>query len=1032
MKKTRLLILLSIVVCLMLSFSACNRTSLDAPTGLSIDEAVSRLSWQGDSGAVSYTIEVNQYSNGKWEFYKEGTSTTNSFQISDLPSNINYQFKVKAIADGKSYSDSKLIDPIECFKPYENGLYIQSINGDTEYCLMGIGSAVPVDGVIEIPSIFRGKKVTEIGNRAFFKQTTITEVVIPDTIKVIGKEAFRDCKMIEKVVLPNSVTKMDSYAFFGCSALKSVKLSDNLETISTNCFGRCIRLGEIDFGAGVKHIESYAFQGCWSNATIKNEETGEMETTAYGITNITLPDSIETIDNGAFSQCKNLLSFVCGRNLKTIGPQVFADDQNLERITFNDNLELIGNRAFHWCIALKEVTFPDSLTTIGVSAFSDCTALDTVNIGSGLTTIGDGAFTTSKIVKEATEDVIYIGEENGDKWLVGAKVVIANDENGEKKIDGGVHGTDNYELIVKDGTVGIAEGALSYVLSDYNRDTEEYKFVFSKLDRVVIPDSVKYINGGAFRLCLNLSEVEIGSGVEEIGMAAFEMCNHLRKVDIPNESRLRTIGAYAFSCGARGVSGPMKDQLGVASSLGQPLGDPTGLEDINLPATLESIGAYAFYKTYFFNCTQYTSVVYIGGWAVGIASEADSNLAAINIEKTPAPFKKPIVGIADYAFAGIGTAIDVVIPDSVKKIGIGAFSKMDALKSVTIPEGVTTINESTFYKCDALLKVNLPKSIRTIKSLAFYECGFGKNTEFTNEDVMTVDGLENVSSIGDFAFYGCKRLKYAGLGDRLTELGAKAFTGCSALENISIPNSLTEIKEFTFSNCSNLQNVVIGTGVEKIGRYAFRGTAISVLNIPGNVKSIGESAFRACDSLLALNIEPGVEEIGNYAFYGCEFLGGTVEGINYMVSLPKSVTSIGDYAFRNCTSLKSIILTDSIKSMGMHVFNKCDNLVVYTNMTELPADWNKKWNSSYRLILYGCKLSSDGTYVESFVKNDDTIDNYFVRYDAPSSPEKEGISSPEREGYKFVNWVSSDGTTYSASDLRKVPNGTELTAVWGN
>ncbi len=1027
MKKTRLLILLSIMACLILSLSACNRTSLDTPVGLSVDEAVAKLSWQGDSGAVSYTIEVNQYISGKWEFYKEGTSDTNSYKISDLPTNINYQFKVKAIGDGKSYSDSRWSDPIECFKPYENGLYFQGINGDTEYSLMGIGSALPVNGVIEIPSMYRGKKVTEIGNRALFKQTTISEVIIPDTVKVIGKEAFRDCKMLEKVVLPNSVTTMGSYTFFGCSALKSVKISDNLETIPTNCFGRCIRLGDIDFGAGVKHIESYAFQGCWSNLTSKNEATGEMETTASGIINLNLPDSIETIDNGAFSQCKNLLSVVCGANLKTIGPQVFADDDSLETVTFNDRLDLIGNRAFHRCLGLKEIDLPDSLTVIGVSAFSDCGALDVVNIGSGLTNIGEYAFANTKLFADSLargEDVIYIGEENGDKWLVGANVVIDEDENGDAYINKGVHGTDNYYLEVKEGTVGIAEGALSYVYSEYKKDTEEYRFVFSKLDRVKIPNSVRYINGGAFRLCINLSEVEIGNGVEEIGMAAFEMCNNLRKVDIPNDSRLRTIGAYAFSCGARGVSGPMKDQLGIESKLGQPLGSEGGLEDMNLPATLESIGAYAFYKTYFFK--YYTSVVYVGGWAVGISSEADANLAVINIEEIPAtsPSQKPIVGISDYAFAAVGTATEVIIPKSVKRIGLGAFSKAEALTSVTIPEGVTTINESTFYKCDALLTVNLPKSLRTIKSLAFYECGLGKNTELPQGAAMTISGLENVSSIGDFAFYGCNRLKHAGLGNNLTELGAKAFTGCTALQSVSIPDSLTEIKEFTFSNCSGLQNVVIGKGVEKIGRYAFRGTGISVLNIPGNVKSIGESAFRACDSLIALNIESGVEEIGNYAFYGCEFLGNNELGATYAVNIPETVTSIGDYAFRNCVSLNSIILTDSIKSMGMHVFNKCDKLVVYTNMAELPAEWSKKWNSSYRPVLYGCKLSSDGTYVESFVKNDDTIDNYFARY--------EELSAPERAGYIFANWKASDGTTYTASELKNVPNGTELTASWGN
>ncbi len=1017
MKKARLLILLSIMACIILSVAACNRPSLSAPVGLYVDDAVTRLSWQGDAEAVSYTIEVSQFSDGKWSFYRESTSDTNSLRIAELPTNYNYRFRVKAVSDGRMYSSSGWSEELECFKPYENGLSFEYIGGGTEARLTSLGTAIPDNGVVEIPSTFRGRTVTEIGNRAFFRQTAITSIIIPNTVKTIGKEAFRECKQLESIEIPDSVTSMDSYTFFGCSKLTDVKLSDSLETIPVNCFGNCINLENIDFGTGVKTIADYAFQNCWTRTyenagTTDGEDSDKFDTIYHGLINVTLPDSVESIGLGAFSNCQNLETFTCGENLQVIGSAAFGNDSMLSEVNFNDNLLAIEDSAFARCGDLAAIDIPDSVISIGSSAFAYCGSLNDISIGTGVMAIGDDAFAETFFYSNSTDDIIYVGkkapEGNGVRWAVGTRETT--DESGESV--NRVHTTPNYTATLEEGTVGIASMAFYYLRTKYNDQSEQDDYVFSQLDSVEIPDSVKYINDGAFRLCTELSQVKLGIGVESIGAAAFEMCYGLRTVDIPDGSHLKTIGPYAFSCAPRSIGGPLGEQLnGRHSRLGQPLGGE-GIDDMNLPEGLESIGSFAFYNTYY--TEYYSTIVYVGGWAVGTNASSEAGLGAINIEEHPSgyPSDRPIIGIADYAFTEIASPTEISIANSVKRIGIGAFSKCTAVTSVTIPDGVTTINESTFYGCSALLEVNLPQSLREIKELAFYECGV--DDDIPAEAEFKVTGLDNVETIGRFVFYGCTHLKEIDLGDNLTELGGEAFC-LSGLESITIPDSLTVINNYTFSNCAQLVDVILGSGVETIGDFAFRGCGIENLLIPSNVKTLGDSAFRKCDSMGSLKIEDGLQVIGQYAFYGCELL-----GLVDSVEIPQSVTTIGDYAFRNCISLTSVVLGDSITSMGMHVFNKCDALVIYTDMTETPEDWNAKWNSSYRPILYGCEIE-DG-YVSSFTKNESTVGNYFASYSE--------FSEPIRDGYYFEGWQGSDGEIYTAEELMNAPDNTTLTAIW--
>ena len=162
----------------------------------------------------------------------------------------------------------------------------------------------------------------------------------------------------------------------------------------------------------------------------------------------------------------------------------------------------------------------------------------------------------------------------------------------------------------------------------------------------------------------------------------------------------------------------------------------------------------------------------------------------------------------------------------------------------------------------------------------------------------------SVTSIGDYAFYGCNSLTSIEIPNSVTSIGANPFWGCDKLNDIKINNS-----NFTFNN---------GLLISR------EGVLISCLSnnekiiIPNSVTSIGDNAFECCTSLTSIEIPNSVTSIGYYAFYGCESLTS--------IEIPNSVTSIGDSAFSWCYSLESIEIPNSVTSIGANPFLGCDKL----------------------------------------------------------------------------------------------------------
>ena len=250
------------------------------------------------------------------------------------------------------------------------------------------------------------------------------------------------------------------------------------------------------------------------------------------------------------------------------------------------------------------------------------------------------------------------------------------------------------------------------------------------------------------------------------------------------------------------------------------------------------------------------------------------------------------------------------------------YNYRDSLKSVKIEHGVTSIRDGAFSECTALTSIGIPNSVTTIGNSAFSYCS----------SLTSVTIPEGVTSIGGWAFSDCSGLTSVTIPEGVTSIGGDAFGHCTNLTRvdiadldawcrISFANPLATPMYYAknvYCNGDKIVAVTVPEGVKALN-YTFYGFQDLIhVTLPGSLTAIGDSAFSNCGSLTRLDIPNGVTSIGSFAFSGCSALAS--------VSIPKSVTSIGGYAFEHCTRLTSVTIPEGVSSIGDSTFQSCECL----------------------------------------------------------------------------------------------------------
>ena len=238
------------------------------------------------------------------------------------------------------------------------------------------------------------------------------------------------------------------------------------------------------------------------------------------------------------------------------------------------------------------------------------------------------------------------------------------------------------------------------------------------------------------------------------------------------------------------------------------------------------------------------------------------------------------------------------------------------LKKVILPNSVTAIGRSAFSGCLSLQQINIPNSVTSIGESAFSDCSSLQQITIPN----------SVTSIRKSVFEGCKSLQQLTIPNSVTSIGDSAFGGCESLQHIIIPKSVTSIGINPFVRCSlhTLESqsfrFIVENGLlidkKEHSIISYIGDSVE-LTIPKSVTSIGDSAFSGCSSLQQITIPNSVTSIGERAF-SCSSL--------QQITIPDSVTIIGKSAFRGCSSLQQITIPNSVTSIGEEAFCNCKSL----------------------------------------------------------------------------------------------------------
>ena len=648
----------------------------------------------------------------------------------------------------------------------------------------------------------------------------LTYKIVDDTVTITKCDPSTTGSSYGWYTIPSSIAgypvrAIADYAFSGCSLLESIWLPDNglPITIGKYAFRNCTSLKYVQLECTTS-IGEYAFYGCTALTSIKlgNHHYGTI------------------VNSDAFSGCTALTE-----------------------IKFLGNAVTLNNWAFWRCTALTYVSIPKNVTINGNYVFSGCSSLTDVYYGgtsgempSGLSGISGATYHYSTLYGKCGDDSSWTFHTDISKLVISGTGYVSGDWG---------YLTPRY-VIIEEGITGVGSTDFAYTYGDV--------YVLSLPSTLTSIGSESFMCG-ARTVILNGTKGLLYGGVD---MCADGYLFFHNTTVLHSDYPVKTYNYYYT-------------------------------DTITLNGKMYYVSTDDDYSKHSHTYRDFSMDGFTGIQCSSCKMPRDDSDLSYKLEGNEITINDCLY---NYSIEN-GYPTEVTIPDTilgypVTTIGNSAFYYCKPLTSVTIGDSVTTIGDSAFSDCSSLTSVTIPEGVTSIGNSAFNGCSSLMNIEVDADNAFyySLDGVlfdkeqttlvrypeakegnyiipDSVTSIGDYAFYGCDSLTSVTIGDSVTSIGKYAFYDCDSLTSVTIPDSVTAIGKDAFCSCSSLTSVTIPDSVTSIGEWAFAHCAsLTSVTIGDSVTSIGEHAFYYCDSLTSVTIPNSVTSIGEDAFYGCDSL----------------------------------------------------------------------------------------------------------------------------------------------------------------
>lgn len=829
-----------------------------------------------------------------------------------------------------------------------------------------------------------------VAGGAFYGNTEITQVHIPESVIWVGASAFKGCRALQCVYWHAKTDRLEAEVFAGDIALQTVKLeterqkyentgeckedrenseyaeqessyvtagecgeerenrkggrsSRNWKEIGDRAFYECRSMQRINLKEVLK-IGKEAFYGCRQlkeTGILKNTDEKRHEKfheepcrelyigeNAFEKTEFLQKDDICIVGGVVVSATSAVGEVRLSEGIRGIAPFAFSRNQNIIKIVFPESLVWIGEGAFWGCNELKSVQFSGKVRRIGRRAFEKCTKLSEISVDAG--GIGQGAFRYCTALKTAQLFGVSVLEKGLFEGCAALKVCKCRDA---------VQTVQEVKAQAFSGCIALEQFDLSRV-----RMIGKYAFAgCCSIRQIVLGGASKEnedegenrieIAPHAFEDCCGLEEIKIikaEDGKQHVLCVreyAFSGCTALRFVrrdgnvwqfqeyrtilDEKVPQMVRMLFHSAMSCfvvereeelcGYRGSARRIKIPQGIRTIHAEVFKDVLMLKEVEIPASVEYIGARAFHGT---------------AWLAGRQQES------------------PMVTVNHMLLDGSACRGEVVVPEEIRLVCGWAFANGMEIQKIRFLSERVRVEEYAFRNCIYLKEIVLADGtcfhlsgiedrqkewpplvhqavmerlncFKTDENGVLRECTGNISRLALAEGITEIgDGVfqegnlltevtlaESVQKIGKAAFARCKWLRSVKMVQSVTELGDMAFSGCQNLETVEEFQALRKIGARAFEHCTSLREIVVPDGVEEIPMRAFfRCHALWRVVLPDSVKKIGKEAFAFCRALEEIRIETGTAdraEDGRFldtaiytiqvearAFVGCERLKG--------------------------------------------------------------------------------------------------------------------------------------------------------------